>query len=154
MGGPHSGKSAFAEDLFKDFHGKKYYIATLMVCDREGEERVARHRSGRADKGFITLEVLRNVDRTGLDLGSGVLLECATNLLANEMFEGGLGGKPAAEKCVKNIIELSARAEYMVVVTTDPGDWEAGDIETEEYAAAQKLMNDMLLEEAREVCRF
>ena len=86
-GGAASGKSAYAEGLLADWRGPKYYIATMQVGDGESAQRVARHRAARAGKGFLTLECPLNL--AGLRLpqqGAGVLLECLSNLAANERF--------------------------------------------------------------------
>ena len=61
-GGSGSGKSEYAERLISEnASGPLIYVATMMVWDREGEERVRRHRSMRADRGFITVEPLRHL---------------------------------------------------------------------------------------------
>ncbi len=154
LGGHGSGKSVFAEDLFSEHTETKYYMATLMVCDREGEERVLSHRRQREGKGFITVERLQDVEKAKIKPGSCVLLECATNLLANEMFEGGLGCEAAVDKCMKSIGALAAAASFMVVVATDPKDWQAEGEETEEFARAQILLNEALTAEADRVYRM
>ena len=106
LGGSGSGKSAYAEHLL-DGKTNKYYIATMQVYDAEGEKKVARHRKLRAGKGFITIEQPRAIG--GVDFPEGAqqaeeisdgtgqnitkfprcaLLECMSNLVANEMFSG------------------------------------------------------------------
>ena len=70
---------------------KKSYLATMQIFDEEGRDRVERHRNLRKGKGFFTieqptgiscvLEKMETEDRT-------VLLECISNLTANEMFSG------------------------------------------------------------------
>ena len=61
----------------------------MKVYGDEDRERVKRHRMLRKDKGFITLEQPRDigdvVERLD-DEKSDILLECMSNLVANEMF--------------------------------------------------------------------
>lgn len=98
-GGSGSGKSAYAEKYIchasneKGFK-KKYYIATMQVFDDEGQRKIDRHRRLRAGKGFITIEQPRDIQdavsklqsENCLKTGRLALLECMSNLVANEMF--------------------------------------------------------------------
>lgn len=94
IGGSGSGKSEFAENLLEDSQ-RKYYIATMQVYEEEGRKKVARHRRLRAGKGFQTIEQPRNmhkaaeiVTRDRKETENEALLECMSNLVANEMFDG------------------------------------------------------------------
>lgn len=94
IGGSGSGKSEFAENLLVDSQ-RKYYIATMQVYDEEGRKKVARHQRLRAGKGFQTIEQPRNmhkaaeiVTRDRKETENEALLECMSNLVANEMFDG------------------------------------------------------------------
>ena len=98
-GGSGSGKSAYAEKYIchasneKGFK-EKYYIATMQVFDDEGQRKIDRHRRLRAGKGFITIEQPRDIQdavsklqsENCLKTGRSALLECMSNLVANEMF--------------------------------------------------------------------
>lgn len=98
-GGSGSGKSAYAEKYIchasneKGFK-EKYYIATMQVFDDEGQCKIDRHRRLRAGKGFITIEQPRDIrdavsklqSENCLKTGRSALLECMSNLVANEMF--------------------------------------------------------------------
>lgn len=98
-GGSGSGKSAYAEKYIchasneKGFK-EKYYIATMQVFDDEGQRKIDRHRRLRAGKGFITIEQPRDIkdavsklqSKNCLKTGRLALLECMSNLVANEMF--------------------------------------------------------------------
>lgn len=93
IGGSGSGKSEFAENLLEDSQ-RKYYIATMQVYEEEGRKKVARHRRLRAGKGFQTIEQPRNmhkaaeiVTRDRKETENEALLECMSNLVANEMFD-------------------------------------------------------------------
>ena len=59
-GGSGCGKSTWAEKLVQSLpSGKRVYIATMQVYDRESEIRVQRHRAQRAGLGFRTVECER-----------------------------------------------------------------------------------------------
>ena len=98
-GGSGSGKSAYAEKYIchasKEKECKeKYYIATMQVFDAEGQRKIDRQRRLRAGKGFITIEQPRDIQdavsklqsENCLKTGRLALLECMSNLVANEMF--------------------------------------------------------------------
>lgn len=91
IGGSGSGKSAYAEELLFSLPdaGKKYYIATMQVCDEESRRRVQKHRKQREGKKFYTIEQPVHVSGalTQMDAGKkSAMLECVSNLVANEMF--------------------------------------------------------------------
>lgn len=119
-GGSGSGKSEFAEGLVLQLHKKPYlYIATMYPFDDECHQRIARHRKMRAEKEFDTLECytgLKNADVSGYGT---VLLECMSNLTANEMYqESG-----AKDRCVEEILEgirsISDRCSHLVIVSNE-----------------------------------
>ena len=98
-GGSGSGKSAYAEKYICHASNEKgckekYYIATMQVFDDEGQRKIDRHRRLRAGKDFITIEQPRDIQdavsklqsENSLKTGRLALLECMSNLVANEMF--------------------------------------------------------------------
>ena len=96
-----------------------YYIAAMKPCGEEGRRRVERHRRLRAGKGFETWE--RYVDLKGLALPKrGVaLLECLSNLTANEMFEPEGAGDRTVESVLAGVRSLGEKTAHLVVVTND-----------------------------------
>lgn len=110
-GGSGSGKSAYAEKYICRVSNEKgckekYYIATMQVFDDEGQRKIDRHRRLRAGKGFITIEQPRDIKKAVeklqaencLKTGRSALLECMSNLVANEMFPpADVSGIQAAE---------------------------------------------------------
>ena len=87
-GGSGSGKSAFAEDQVVSFgEAERVYIATMFPFDEESKKRVQRHRNMRSGKGFETIECYTDLAQVRVSKGSTVLLECMSNLVANEMFQ-------------------------------------------------------------------
>lgn len=136
IGGSGSGKSAYGERLLEELDGNwhKYYIAAMEAADEESRQRVERHRRQRAGKGFITVEQPRNVQLAAAAMdaaadavtgkrgfGRAALLECVSNLTANEMFgqENPLSAAAAADKVCGNIGELAEKLEFLIVVTNN-----------------------------------
>lgn len=117
IGGSASGKSELAELLALKGPAPRYYLATMEVCDVESQHRVARHQSLRAGKGFWTIE--RPVDFGGLRLpepGGTALIECVTNLVANECFSpNGAGMAQAAGAVLAGVDVLMAQATCIFV---------------------------------------
>lgn len=157
-GGSGSGKSAYAEKYIchasKEKRCKeKYYIATMQVFDDEGQRKIDRHRRLRAGKGFITIEQPRDIQdavsklqsESSLKTGRLALLECMSNLVANEMFppvdasdtkEAGVKKEPLDEpenmrdyentlislvskKVLKEVSILSENVAELVIVTNN-----------------------------------
>ena len=131
IGGSGSGKSAYAESYVleqaKDL--PKYYIATMQIYDAEGEQKVERHRRLRAGKGFVTIEqptdIAGAVDKIMVyDAGAyyGVaLLECMSNLVANEMFSGKAMPETdvVVQRIVQEIKKLSKQLHHLVIVSNN-----------------------------------
>ena len=96
IGGSGSGKSAYAEKISVELGGQsnKYYLATMKVYDKEIQQKVERHRRMRSKKGFLTIEQPIRIQKAleKMEAGSRIaLLECISNLTANEMFAEGEG---------------------------------------------------------------
>ena len=86
-GGSGSGKSAFAEDcVIACGEMPRIYIATMYPFDEESRKRVKRHRDMRFGKGFETVECYTGLSGVKVPEGCIVLLECMSNLVANEFF--------------------------------------------------------------------
>ena len=168
-GGSGSGKSAYAESLLSSCEGIKYYIATMQIYDAEGEKKVERHRKLRAGKGFLTIESPINVGKIqfacageaeqaqyrqeaerkvqGSSEKKSVLLECMSNLTANEMFtkDGMKSEEEVVEKIVSEMQTLSQKLDNLVIVTNNV--FEDGviyDAGTMEYLKALGRINTAL----------
>jgi adenosyl cobinamide kinase/adenosyl cobinamide phosphate guanylyltransferase len=90
IGGSGSGKSEFAENLaVKLNQDHLIYIATMQPFGEEGRKRIVRHQMLRQDKNFHTIECYTDLDILSITKESTVLLECMSNLVANEMFSDG-----------------------------------------------------------------
>lgn len=85
-GGSKNGKSHMAEAVVADYPGPRFYIATMEPFGEEAQAAIRRHRAIRSGKGFVTIEKYTDIHELLLSKNSAVLLECACNLCANEMF--------------------------------------------------------------------
>lgn len=136
-GGSASGKSSYAESFAMSLQGdgRLLYIATMYPykwntteLDPETMQRIERHRAMRADKGFDTVECYRHVEHIVAKRQDVLLLECMSNLLANEMYlepDSNAGSdmaetlSPVSKKIVQALVNLSTRVQDVVIVTND-----------------------------------
>lgn len=121
-GGSGSGKSAYAEETIASFEGEnRYYIATMENRDEESRSRIARHRAMRRGKHFQTLECPRDIEEICLETCGDVLLECMSNLTANELFRGSTAAdaKETARKICSGIRHLAGQCRNLVIVTNE-----------------------------------
>ncbi len=70
----------------------------MQAFDEESHRRIRRHRHMRAGKGFETIERYTELDELLIPKDCVVLLECMSNLVANEMFQEGGFHPEVAEK--------------------------------------------------------
>ncbi|MCM1329924.1 MAG: bifunctional adenosylcobinamide kinase/adenosylcobinamide-phosphate guanylyltransferase [Ruminococcus sp.] len=119
-GGSKCGKSRYAEKIFDNFSGKKFYIATMQPYGEEAFAAIERHRKIRAGKGFETIEKYTDIAEINLPENCGILLECTANLCANEMFRDG-GIFDPTEKIIRGFEYLKSRANALVIVTNEVG---------------------------------
>lgn len=141
-GGSASGKSEFAESLIvKCPNSLRVYIATMRVFDKEGEARVKKHRAMRAEKGFSTIECPEALASADIPRGAAALLECMSNLTANECFgENGFSG--AKERILAGVDRLCSIADEVVIVTNEVfSDGVRYDAETARYIAVLGEIN-------------
>ena len=119
-GGSGSGKSAFAESVVMGLKTRpNLYIATMYPFDEECHRRIARHRLMRRDKGFATLECYTGLEAVTIPQGSAVLLECVSNLTANEMYDPSGAGEDTVRAVVRGILNLKRQADPLIVVTNE-----------------------------------
>lgn len=166
----------------KSDYCNKYYIATMKVYDAEGQKKIDRHRRLRQGKGFITIEqptdientlkTIKNSQNTNsnnsdfnlqaggtiidnlnvTDVHTAALLECMSNLVANEMFaDDGNGDSkivPAddvCEKIIEGIRTINDALDDLVIVTNNV--FEDGieyDDTTMEYIRAMGIVNQRI----------
>ncbi|NLL39267.1 MAG: bifunctional adenosylcobinamide kinase/adenosylcobinamide-phosphate guanylyltransferase [Clostridiales bacterium] len=118
-GGASCGKSEYAEKLIADSDIRpRIYIATMEAYDEESRLRVEKHRKARAGKEFETIECPCGLADVEVQKGSAVLLECLSNLTANECF-GGEGMQGAGERILAGVDRLMGSCSLLVVVTNE-----------------------------------
>ena len=84
LGGARSGKSEFAEDIYKDIDDVTY-IATAKAIDKEFEERIALHKARRNTK-WTTIEAYK--DFASIEMKTKYyFLDDVTNMLTNILFD-------------------------------------------------------------------
>ena len=158
LGGSGSGKSAYAEDYLLRASGgkKKYYIATMQIWDAEMQAKVERHHRLRQGKGFTTIEQPTALEQavSQMEPEGAALLECMSNLTANEMFSGvqPLDRQTVIAKILHDVETLRKQADPLVIVTNNV--FEDGivyDTSTMEYIEALGRINERLAAEADEV---
>lgn len=120
IGGSGSGKSAFAEDCIVSFgDAKRIYIATMYPFDEESKKRVKRHQAMRQGKGFDTLECYTGLIKAEIPKDSTVLLECMSNLVANEMFQENGAHEKTVDSVIKGVEYLRKQTVNLVIVTNE-----------------------------------
>lgn len=171
-GGSASGKSSYAESFAMSLQGdgRLTYIATMYPykwntteIDPETMQRIERHRAMRADKGFDTVECYRHVEHIVAKRQDVLLLECMSNLLANEMYlepdadassDMAETMSPVSKKIVQALVTLSTRVQDVVIVTNDvfsDGGNLTYDESTREYVKNLAEINCALAREAATV---
>lgn len=119
-GGSGSGKSAFAEDRVLSLgKARRIYIATMYPFDEESHKRIDRHRRMRAGKGFETVECYTGLSKTVLPADCAVLLECMSNLTANEMFQTEGAHEHTVSEILAGVQHLREQARHVVIVTNE-----------------------------------
>lgn len=165
-GGSSSGKSSYAETVVTSLYQKQlqtekkgnlYYIATMYPFDNECLKRIARHREMRKEKGFSTIECYTNLENISVQKNDVILLECMSNLLANEMYQqtGRLTylskenedewEEKIEEAIVEPICTLVKSSASVVVVTNEVfSSGEQYEFETEKYLHLLGMINAKL----------
>lgn len=158
-GGSGSGKSEYAEKLAVDRHQKKrtggfYYVATMYPSkDEESQRRIRRHRRIRKNKGFETIECCSELEKIAAEPEDVLLLECMSNLLANEMYlESGrikardeAACSQAEEAILYPVLKLAEKAGDVILVTNEVfSDGIEYDAETEVYIRLLGVINQKL----------
>lgn len=156
IGGSGSGKSAYAEKAAVTLaaNNRLYYLATMQVFGEEGRMKVRRHQVLREGKGFLTIEQPSNVSQAIEKMKADrktVLLECMSNLTANEMFSPRGISKPneVCNKILNDIDLLKENTKNLVIVTNNV--FEDGvqyDSATMDYLEALGKINEMLMSAA------
>ena len=173
-GGSGSGKSAFAEEYLMRLSTQtetKYYIATMQPFGEESLAKIRRHQRLRAGKGFTTIEQSRDLTKAAQRIAKlpnqfqeeavtinrpensvpfirdTALLECMSNLVANEMFAKNkirLRDEVTAQ-ILDGIEALNRQLEHLLIVTNNVfEDGISYEETTAEYIEAMGQVNERL----------
>jgi adenosylcobinamide kinase/adenosylcobinamide-phosphate guanylyltransferase len=118
IGGSASGKSEFAEDIALRLGKKKLYVATMMPFDEECYKRIRKHQIMRKDKCFDSLEIHNDLQDYKFNNNYDVImLECLSNLLANEMYSSNKNEVKAF--ILDGIDNLSRNSKNTIIVSNE-----------------------------------
>lgn len=149
-GGSGSGKSAYAEEqVLLAGEGKRIYIATMIPYGEDGKQRVERHRKLRMEKNFQTMECYTGLVNLKVPEQAVVLLECMSNLVANELFEPGAAHENTVASIIAGIEQLRRQAKHLFVVTNEIfSDGVSYDAEMQKYLRYLGKINQKMAEMA------
>ena len=141
LGPNNSGKSLLAEKMVvetKNLH--RIYLATMVPQTQENNQRIKKHILQREGKGFTTMEEPWNIHTLDIPKDSVVLLEDASNLLANGIFIHHSN----VEECYQRIITLANACQKLIIVNIDGLTEGNYDEETNNYIFQLNQLNQML----------
>ena len=155
-GGSGSGKSKIAEEIIQFLvPGEKAYLATMQCMDQETVSRIEKHRKMRDGKHFVTVEQECALTKGTLpEAGKrGILLECMSNLIANEMYAEESEAKELQEEelaayIVNEIRWLKNQTEHLVIVTNDVFGEVPAYTETDRYLRIFGRVNQTLADDS------
>ncbi len=154
VGGAASGKSEYGERLSCALGiTPRYYLATMRPMDDESEMRVRKHQRMRKNKGFETLERYTDLAHLSLPRRGLVLLECMSNLVANEQFSRDGAGEHTVEAVLGGVEQVLRQSREMIVISNEVfsgGDDYAAD--TLRYLQYLGQINCALAARASRVC--
>ncbi|MGN1412170.1 MAG: bifunctional adenosylcobinamide kinase/adenosylcobinamide-phosphate guanylyltransferase [Oscillospiraceae bacterium] len=145
-GGSGSGKSEMAERLLvKLSEGENLiYLATMKPFGQEAYKRILRHQELRKGRNFSTIEVYQDLENITIDSDSNVLLECMSNLLANEMFCENPKSN-LVDKILYGVERLKTSCKNLVIVSNEIfSDGCNYDTSTVEYIKTLGIINQRL----------
>lgn len=156
-GGSGSGKSEYAEQRAVDLRqlrtgSELVYVATMESMDEESKERIERHRNTRADKGFVTRECYTHLEELEVAGQEIILLECLSNLTANEMFSSVGRNSEVVSIIKEGLLRLKEQSKDLIIVGNNV--FEDGikyDDITEQYLKQMAQIHRFLAEQADEV---
>jgi adenosylcobinamide kinase/adenosylcobinamide-phosphate guanylyltransferase len=119
LGGARSGKSAYAEQLSKDWEKKRTYIATAQAHDEEMAMRIKAHREWR-ESDWETVGAVLDLPgalREAAAEGKFILIDCLTLWLTNVLL-----AEEDCELAVSDLLEaLSDVPGTIVLVSNEVG---------------------------------
>ena len=116
IGGVRSGKSTLAENIIKNYDNK-IYLATLVINDPEMEKRKELHLKNRESDNYVTYEVPFDIKDIKISKENVILLDCLTNLVANEIFLNN--SLDVINKVTNEIKKIKDNSKELVIVSND-----------------------------------
>ncbi|MFR8548470.1 MAG: bifunctional adenosylcobinamide kinase/adenosylcobinamide-phosphate guanylyltransferase [Lachnospiraceae bacterium] len=152
-GGSGSGKSGYAErQVQMAGPGRRIYIATMIPYGEDGRQRVERHRKLRREKNFETVECYTGLGSLSLPADAIVLLECMSNLVANEIFEPDGAHERTIQTVLEGVDHLLGQVQSLFIVTNEIfSDGMTYDEETRRYLSCLGAVNQALAARADQV---
>lgn len=161
IGGSGSGKSEYAEDQVLSLYEVEknrmetvelIYLATMQSSDEESKLKIQRHQQMRAGKGFTTKECFNNLQEIAFSSQNIILLECLSNLVANEMFRESRTLQSVKESILQGLKKVRDDSKHLVIVTNNI--FEDGyqyDEVTKEYQKLLAEINQWIAEQSQVV---
>ncbi|MFA9376656.1 MAG: bifunctional adenosylcobinamide kinase/adenosylcobinamide-phosphate guanylyltransferase [Lachnotalea sp.] len=120
-GGSGSGKSEYAENLAMKLNQKDEmtYIATMHPYGKETLLKIERHKEMRKGKGFETIECSYALKDITKPIHSTVLLECMSNLAANELYMDQGAKENALKEMMDGIQVLSTKSDNLIIISNE-----------------------------------
>ena len=141
LGPNNSGKSLLAEKTVVETKNLyRIYLATMIPQTQENNQRIKKHILQREGKGFTTIEEPWNIHSLDIPKDSVVLLEDASNLLANGIFIHHSN----VEECYQRIVTLANACQKLIIVNIDGLSEGNYDEETNNYIFQLNQLNQML----------
>lgn len=142
LGPNNSGKSLYAEKMVAETKNiQRIYLATMIPQTEDNKQRIKKHIDQRAGKSFHTIEEPWKIHTLDIPKNSVVLLEDASNLLANGIFIHHSN----YQECFERILTLAEACKKLIVVSINglfPSD--TYDTETNDYIRQLHLLNELL----------
>ena len=73
----------------------------------------------RKNKNFDTIECFTNLESLDIPSGTTVLLDCMSNLVANEMYHDNGAKELTVESIIKGVKKIKESADNFVIVTNE-----------------------------------
>ena len=151
LGPNNSGKSLYAENLaVQNNNNPLIYLATMVPQTNENLQRIKKHISQRSGKGFQTIEEPWNIHTLDVPSNAVVLLEDASNLLANGIFIH----KSNETECFERILLLAEHCKKLIIVSIDGLTEGFFDTETNNYIHQLNHLNELLVHVSSNCKRF
>ena len=151
LGPNNSGKSLYAENLaVQNNNNPLIYLATMVPQTDENLQRIKKHISQRSGKGFQTIEEPWNIHTLEFPSNAVVLLEDASNLLANGIFIH----KSNETECFERILLLAEHCKKLIIVSIDGLTEGSFDAETNNYIHQLNHLIELLVHISSNCKRF